>query len=204
MSRTDGATAMSYAPLTTSVAPGMNRLLAPHPCHICLVQLPSMQDPDVVAVTRSEARTAAGLHPQPPLERDDAAPSPLSFELARAASTGTWVAALRDASSRVQPSMVASGGADAWLAEFRTWLTRKGRRPDEESLQAVLRPLANLADLLADHVTTGGSRSPKTPIDLTLTTGLSLSPSGFSSDSTLGQGIGPTQEEAAPGVVPRP
>jgi hypothetical protein len=112
-------------------------------------------------VTKLHALALLGI-----LERHEQTPSALSFELARASSTGSWGPALRDATTRIQPSMLAGIGADQWLAELRTWLTRKGRRPDEDALQPVLQPLAEPADLLADAGERTGARSPKTPVDL--------------------------------------
>jgi hypothetical protein len=100
------------------------------------------------------------------LERDASAPSPLSFELARANSTGSWVAALRDVTLRVQPSMLADAAAGEWLADLRAWLTRKRGRADETSLQAVLGPLGELAKLLSQPGDDTVGRSPRTPVDL--------------------------------------
>jgi len=112
-------------------------------------------------ITKLHTLTLLGI-----VERDGSAPSALSFELARASSTGSWVAALRDATLRVQPSMLADVGADDWLGQLRTWLSRKRGRPDESSLQAVLGPLAEIGELLSDPGDDRGARSPKTPMDL--------------------------------------
>jgi hypothetical protein len=113
---------------------------------------------DVIA--KLHALTLLGV-----LERAASAPSTLSFELARASSAGSWVAALRDATLRVQPTMLADVGADEWLARLQAWLTHKRGRPDESSVKAVLGPLANLSELLSEP--DGPTRrSPKTPVDL--------------------------------------
>src|SRR5262245_34131941 len=85
-------------------------------------------------ITKLHALSLIGI-----IERfEQIAPSPISFELARATSTGAWVGAVRDAAVRARPAMVAGSEAQEWLAEMRRWLTRKRGRPDEESLGEAL------------------------------------------------------------------
>lgn len=114
-------------------------------------------------ITKLHALTVIGL-----IEAfEQSAPSSLSFELARATSTGAWVGALRDAVQRVNPGMLGNVSADEWIADLKTWLTQKRGRADEERLGDVLRPLADLTERLSQQTGTReiGSR-PRTPIDL--------------------------------------
>jgi hypothetical protein len=114
----------------------------------------------VDVITKLHALAVIGV-----LEGLEACPSALSFELARANSTGPWVGALRDAAARVQPAMIDEAGAADWFAALRTWLTLKRRRPDEDSLAEVLEPLAKLAELLIQRPK-DLRVVPKTPADL--------------------------------------
>jgi NB-ARC domain len=114
-------------------------------------------------ITKVHALPLVGI-----IERfEQVAPSSISFELARATSTGAWVAAVRDAAVRVRPAMVADSDAQEWLAEMRRWLTRKRGRPDEEALEEVLEPLTRLSESLSRGSADEGPKgTPKTPVDL--------------------------------------
>ena len=112
-------------------------------------------------VTKLHALVLLGI-----LERfEGGAISPLSFELARASSAGTWIGALREVVGRVQPKMLADEDGKAWFAELRAWLSRPRGRPDAEVLDAVLQPLAELAALLNPGAGSGRGEL-RTPLDL--------------------------------------
>jgi hypothetical protein len=92
--------------------------------------------------------------------------SSLSFDLSRAASTGSWVQALQRAVNQAQPFGLNDAQA-AWLVKLKTWLTQRKRREDEDRLTPVLSEALELVDALKREAGESSARDAgRTPIDL--------------------------------------